>query len=196
MDYTVRCPHCRAIVTKLDTQLWPGTFLDQPLLCAMYVDKRLDGVQAVQTLSRLNRMIPGKDAPFVLDFVNDVENIYRAFKPYYDKTEIAGASDPSILSALKLELDQAQIYHWGEVEAFAQVFYKPIERQSPSDHAHMQRHLQPAVDRFKAIADEIKREEFREKLAGYVKVYAFLSQIVPYADADLEMLYSYGRFGI
>lgn len=170
------------------------TGFDQPLLCAMYVDKRLDGVQAVQTLSRLNRMIPGKEAPFVLDFVNDAENIYRAFKPYYDKAELEATSDPSMLNALKHELDRVQVYHWSEVEAFAQVFYKPMERQGAADHAHMQRHLQPAVDRFKAIADEPKREEFRRKLAGYVKVYAFLSQIVPYADRDLEMLYSYGRF--
>ena len=93
------------------------TGFDQPLLHTMYVDKRLDGVQAVQTLSRLNRMIPGKDAPFVLDFVNDAEDIFRAFKPYFDKTEIAKASDPSQLEGLKHELDQAQIYHWSEVEA-------------------------------------------------------------------------------
>ena len=170
------------------------TGFDQPLLCAMYVDKRLDGVQAVQTLSRLNRMIPGKDAPFVLDFVNDAENIYRAFKPYYDKTELAAASNPAMLDKLKHELDQVQVYHWSEVEAFAQVFYKPLERQGAADHAHMQRHLQPAVDRFKAIAEEAKREEFRAKLSGYVNVYAFLSQIVPYADPELESLYSYGRF--
>lgn len=170
------------------------TGFDQPLLCAMYVDKRLDNVQAVQTLSRLNRMIPGKDAPFVLDFVNDAENIYRAFKPYYDRTELAEASEPSKLDVLKHELDQAQVYHWSEVQAFSQVFYKPTERQGPADHAHMQRHLQPAVDRFKAIKDEEKRQEFREKLAGYVSVYAFLSQIIPYGDPDLEMLYSYGRF--
>lgn len=170
------------------------TGFDQPLLHTMYVDKRLDGVQAVQTLSRLNRMIPGKDAPFVLDFVNDAENIFRAFKPYYDKTELAEASDPSKLETLKHELDQAQVYHWSEVEAFAQIFYKPAERQGAADHAHMQRHLQPAVDRFKAISDETKRQEFREKLAGYVQVYAFLSQIIPYADPDLEMLYSFGRF--
>ena len=170
------------------------TGFDQPLLCAMYVDKRLDGVQAVQALSRLNRMIPGKDAPFVLDFVNDAEDIFRAFKPYYDKTELAEPSDPSNLEAFKHELDQQQVYHWSEVEAFAQVFYKPTERQGAADHAHMQRHLQPAVDRFNAIDDEERRQAFRDKLAGYVRVYAFLSQIVPYADPDLEMLYSYGRF--
>ena len=170
------------------------TGYDQPLLHTMYVDKRLDGVQAVQTLSRLNRMIPGKDAPFVLDFVNDAENIYRAFKPYFDATGLEDASDPVKLEALKHELDQAQVYHWSEVEAFARIFYKPEEKQNATDHAQMQRHLQPAVDRFKAIEKEDKRQEFREKLGGYVKVYGFLSQIIPYADPDLEMLYSYGRF--
>ena len=170
------------------------TGFDQPLLCAMYVDKRLDGVQAVQTLSRLNRMFPGKNAPFVLDFVNDAENIFRAFKPYYDKTELAEPSDPSSLEALKHELDHEQVYHWSEVKAFAQVFYKPTERQSAADHAHMQQHLQPGVDRFKAIDNEERRQAFHDKLAGYVRVYAFLSQIVPYADTDLEILYSYGRF--
>jgi type I restriction enzyme R subunit len=170
------------------------TGFDQPLLHTMYVDKRLDGVQAVQTLSRLNRMIPGKDEPFVLDFVNDAENIYRAFKPYYDKTGLREPSDPAQLETLKHELDQEQVYYWGEVEAFAKIFYKPVEKQSPADHAQMQRHLQPAVERFKAIDEEDRRTEFREKLSGYVKVYAFLSQIIPYADAELEMLYSYGRF--
>jgi len=170
------------------------TGFDQPLLHTMYVDKRLDGVQAVQTLSRLNRMIPGKDAPFVLDFVNEVEDIFRAFKPYYDKTSLQQASDPLQLERLKHELDQVQVYHWSEVEAFAQVFYKPPERQSPADHAHMQRYLQPAVDRFKAIEDADRQQAFRDKLGGYVKMYAFLTQIIPYGDPELEMLYSYGRF--
>ena len=169
------------------------TGFDQPLLCAMYVDKRLDGVQAVQTLSRLNRMIPGKNAPFVLDFVNDADNIFRAFKPYYDKTELSETSDPARLEALKHELNQEQVYHWSEVEAFAQVFYKPPELQDATDHARMQRHLQPAVDRFTAMDDEERRQAFRDKLAGYVRVYAFLSQIIPYADPELEMLYNYGR---
>jgi len=169
------------------------TGFDQPLLCAMYVDKRLDGVQAVQTLSRLNRMIPGKDAPFVLDFVNEAANTYGAFKPYFDRTELAESSDPGMLESLKHELDEAQVYYWSEVEAFTQVFYKPAARQAPSDHAQMQRCIQPAVDRFRAIEEEEKKDAFREKLSGYVKLYAFLSQIAPYADSELEMLYSYGR---
>ena len=170
------------------------TGFDQPLLMAMYVDKRLDGVQAVQTLSRLNRMIPGKETPFVLDFVNESEDIYRAFKPYYDATSLQESSDPTQLEQLKYELDAFQVYHWNEVEAFARIFYRVPGKQNPADHAHLQRHLQPAVDRFKAMEDEEQRGEFRDKLSGYVKVYSFLSQIIPYGDPDLEMLYSFGRF--
>jgi len=170
------------------------TGFDQPLLHTMYVDKRLDGVQAVQTLSRLNRKIPGKDEPFVLDFVNPPEDIYRAFKPYFDATSLQETSDITKLEALKHELDQAQVYHWTEVEAFADIFYRAPAHQKAADHAAMQKQLQPAVDRFKAMPDEEKRTEFREKLNGYVRVYAFMSQIVPYADPDMERLYSYGRF--
>jgi len=170
------------------------TGFDQPLLCAMYVDKRLDGVQAVQTLSRLNRMTSGKEEPFVLDFVNKAEDIYRAFKPYYDATSLQESSDPQQLESLKHELDAAQIYHDSEIEAFARVFYKPIARQTAKDHAVMQLHLQPAVDRYKAIEDEEKRTEFHSKLSGYVNIYSFMSQIMPYVDPSLEMLYSFGRF--
>jgi type I restriction enzyme R subunit len=170
------------------------TGFDQPLLCAMYVDKRVDGVQAVQTLSRLNRMIPGKESPFVLDFVNEAEDIYRAFKPFYDATSLQENSDPQQLEKLKHELDGTQIYYWGEVEAFARTFYKPLALQRAQDHAEMNLHLQPAVDRFKVLEDEVKRSEFREKLKGYVSIYSFMSQIMPYVDPALEMLYSFGRF--
>lgn len=170
------------------------TGFDQPLLYTMYVDKRLDGVQAVQTLSRLNRMIPGKEAPFVLDFVNKAEDIYRAFKPYYDATSLHEASDAGQLEKLKHELDQLQVYHGSEVEAFARVFYKPTARQTPADHAAMERQLQPSVDRFEALPDEDQRVAFRDKLGSYVNLYAFLSQVIPYGDQDLEMLYTFGRF--
>jgi len=170
------------------------TGFDQPLLCAMYVDKRLDGVQAVQTLSRLNRMTAGKEDPFVLDFVNEADDIYRAFKPYYDATSLQESSDPQQLETLKHELDGAQIYHQSEIDAFARVFYKPVALQAAKDHAGLQLHLQPAVDRYKAMEDEEGRSEFRAKLGGYVSIYAFMSQIMPYADPALEKLYSFGRF--
>lgn len=168
------------------------TGFDQPLLCAMYVDKRLDGVQAVQTLSRLNRTYPGKEAPFILDFVNNAEDIYMAFKPYYDATEIQEISDPSHIETIKHELDAMQVYHWSEVEAFSQIFYLPVNKQNPSDHARMEKHIQPAIDRYRAL-DEVKKAAFYEKITAYVRFYSFISQIIPYADAELEMLYSFGR---
>lgn len=173
------------------------TGFDQPLLHTMYVDKRLSDVQAVQTLSRLNRMTPGKDAPFVLDFVNEPDEIYRAFKPYFDSTSLQEEADPQQLESLKHTLDQAQVYHWSEVEAFARIFYKPRERQSPTDHGHMRLHLAPAVDRFKALGLQEGGEEaqalFRDTLSSYTRLYTFLSQIMPYVDPELEKLHSYGR---
>ena len=168
------------------------TGFDQRLLQAMYVDKRLDGVQAVQTLSRLNRIAPGKAPPFVLDFVNDPENIRDAFAPYYDRTELLETSDPYRLEELKHELDSTQVYHHAEVEAFAQVFYLPQAKQRPGDHARMEAQLQPARDRFSAL-DEEEQTAFRDRLGAFVNLYAFLSQIIPYADADLERLSSFGR---
>ena len=168
------------------------TGFDQPLLQAMYVDKRLDGVQAVQTLSRLNRIAPGKAPPFVLDFVNDPENIRDAFAPYYNRTELLETSDPYRLEELKHELDGMQVYHHAEVEAFAQVFYLPQAKQRPGDHARMEAQLQPARDRFSAL-DEEEQTAFRDRLGAFVNLYAFLSQIIPYADADLERLSSFGR---
>jgi len=169
------------------------TGFDQPLLQTMYVDKRLAGVQAVQTLSRLNRRYPGKEPPFILDFVNDAAEIYAAFKPYYDATSLQEVSDPQQLETIKFELDEMQVYHKSEVDAFAAIFYKPITKHSIHDHARMEQHLQPAVDRFKGLDDEA-RELFRDKLRGYVSLYSFLSQIMPWTDPDHEKLYSFGRF--
>jgi len=168
------------------------TGFDQPLLCAMYVDKRLDGVQAVQTLSRLNRVYAGKEPPFVLDFVNNREDIFLAFKPYYNVTTLEEPADPGHLESLKHELNGMQVYQWSEVEAFCQIFYLPEYKQNPSDHARMSKHIQPAVDRFNALKDEDK-EKFYEKLTAYTRFYSFVSQIIPYSDRELEMLYGYGR---
>jgi type I restriction enzyme, R subunit len=168
------------------------TGFDQPLLQAMYVDKRLDGVQAVQTLSRLNRKIPGKEDTFVLDFVNEQEDIYGAFKPYFDATHLQEASDPARLEELKHQLDVAQVYYASEVQAFVKVFFKPANQQSPTDHAHLIGLTRPALDRFKALEDDA-RLEFRDAMSAFVTLYAFISQIVPYTDEDQEALYAYAR---
>ena len=168
------------------------TGFDQPLLQAMYVDKPLSGVHAVQTLSRLNRTAEGKENPFVLDFVNEPDDIAEAFTPYYDQTQLQDCTDPYHLDVLKHQLDESQVYHHAEVEAFAEVFYKPQNDQSASDHPQMQAALQPAVDRFGGL-DEDQQAEFGERLGAFVGLYAFVSQIIAYDDCELERLYSYGR---
>ena len=168
------------------------TGFDQPLLQAMYVDKRLDGVQAVQTLSRVNRVSPGKEAPFVLDFVNAPDDIRHAFAPYYDRTELLAASEPYHLEQLKHQLNVMQVYHMSEVEAFAKVFYLPIPRRQPGDHARLEACVQPARDRFQGL-DEDGKTAFRDRLSAFVNLYAFLSQIIPYGDSELERLSSFGR---
>ena len=168
------------------------TGFDQPLLQAMYVDKPLSGVHAVQTLSRLNRIAAGKQPPFVLDFVNSPADIAAAFAPYYGVTELRERSDPYQLDSLAHELGQAHVYEQGEIDEFAKVFYLPLHQQRPSDHARIEAIQQPAVDRFKAL-DEDAQHEFRDRLSAYVSLYTFLSQIIPYGDSDLERLYSYGR---
>ncbi|WP_419918878.1 type I restriction endonuclease subunit R [Candidatus Poriferisocius sp.] len=168
------------------------TGFDQPLLQAMYVDKRLDGVQAVQTLSRLNRIAAGKSPPFVLDFVNDPEDIRAAFEPYYDQTQLQDRSDPYQLDRLGHELDMARVYYRSEVEEFIRVFYRPSREQRPGDHAQLEAALQPACDRFDALDDD-RQSEFRDRLSAYVSLYAFLSQIIPYADGELERLYAFGK---
>ena len=168
------------------------TGFDQPLLQAMYVDKPLSGVHAVQTLSRLNRIAAGKQPPFVLDFVNSPADIAAAFAPYFDVAELREQSDPYQLDSLAYELNQANVYQQSEVDDFASVFYLPAHKQQPTDHARLEAALQPARDRFAAL-DEDPQEAFRDRLTNYVRLYTFLSQIIPYADCDLERLYSYGR---
>ena len=169
------------------------TGFDQPKLQAMYVDKRLDGVQAVQTLSRLNRTAHGKQDPFVLDFRNDPEDIAAAFAPYYDRTEIEKATDPYRLDQLRAELDDIGIYHQEEVNAFAKAYFSNRNLAHKRTHATLQAKLQPALQRYR-VADEGDATTFRDKLNVFYKLYAFLSQIIPYGDSELEKLSLFARF--
>ncbi len=171
------------------------TGFDQPLLHTMYVDKRLAGIQAVQTLSRLNRIHPLKDDTFVLDFVNDREEIREAFKTYYEGAEIGDAVEPARLYAIKGELDVAGIYLAEEVVRFSEVYFKPKQKQSPLDHQTMNAALDPAVSRFKARMDDDadEAELWRGKLQAFLNLYGFLSQVIPYQDSDLERLYVFLR---
>jgi type I restriction enzyme R subunit len=171
------------------------TGFDQPLLHTMYVDKRLDGIQAVQTLSRLNRIHPLKEDTFVLDFVNDREDIRAAFKQFYDGATLGDEAEAEQLYQLKSELDASGIYLQAEVERFCEVYYKPKQKQSVADHQAMNATLDPAVDRFKALRQdsEDEAESWRKKLVAFRNLYLFLSQVIPYQDSDLERLYTFLR---
>ncbi len=163
------------------------TGFDQPLLHTMYVDKRLSGVLAVQTLSRLNRTCRGKEDTFVLDFVNDADEILDSFKPYFRTATLMGVTDPNLVHELQIKLDAAQVYHTSEVEGFAKAFFDPKRKQG-SLHSF----LKPAADRFASL-DAEKQDGFRKDLGTFLRMYEFLSQIVPYEDPELEQRYSFGR---
>ena len=168
------------------------TGFDQPLLQTMYVVKRLAGVQAVQTLSRLNRIAPGKSRTFVLDFANEEDEIYRAFKPYYETTPVGENADPHRLSELQHRLLEWAIFTPADVADFAQVWYRSKRHHSVNDHGVMNAILDAVVQRFQDRKEE-EQEEFRGQLKAYRNLYAFLSQIIPYQDSDLEQLYAFVR---
>ncbi len=171
------------------------TGFDQPLLHTMYVDKRLAGIQAVQSLSRLNRTHPLKEDTFILDFVNKREEIHDAFKAYYEGATMGEEVDPARMYQIKGELDASGVYLNEEVIRFGEIYFKPKQRQSAGDHQAMNAVLDPAVDRFKALqdSDEENAELWRGKLYSFRNLYSFLSQIIPYQDSDLEKLYVFLR---
>ena len=168
------------------------TGFDQPLLQTMYVVKRLAGVQAVQTLSRLNRIAHGKSRTFVLDFANEEDDIYKAFKPYYEATPVGENADPYRLSELQHRLLGWAIFTPADVTEFAEVWYRAKRDHSATDHRLMNAVLDAAVDRFQDRKED-EQEEFRGQLTAYRNLYAFLSQIIPYQDTDLERLYAFVR---
>jgi type I restriction enzyme, R subunit len=171
------------------------TGFDQPLLHTMYVDRRLAGIQAVQTLSRLNRTHPLKEDTFVLDFVNDREEIREAFKQFYEGAEIGEEATPEQLYQLIADLDQAGIYLPEEVDRFCQIYFKPKQRQNAADHQTMNAALDPTVDRFVhcQTQDPDAAILWRNNLNAFRNLYAFLSQVIPYQDSDLEKRYVFLR---
>ncbi len=181
------------------------TGFDQPLLCGMYVDRRLAGIQAVQTLSRLNRAHPGKDTTYVLDFANSAEDILTAFKTYYDRAELESVTDPNLVLDLKAKLDGAGYYDAYEVDRVVKVLMNPKSTQGDLVGA-----IGPVADRLlkkfsAAKADKLAAEEagneagaktasdtmnalilFNGDMATFVRVYTFLSQIFDYGNTEVE----------
>jgi len=181
------------------------TGFDQPLLCAMYVDKRLAGIQAVQTLSRLNRCHPGKDTTYVLDFVNDTQEVLDAFKTYYETAELADVTDPNVVFNLKAKLDGTGHYDDFEVDRVVAVEMKATAKQSDLVAA-----LEPVVDRLhrryktaqealrtareskNSAAEEAAKGEldalllFQRDIGTFVRLYTYLSQIFDYGSTEVE----------
>ena len=153
----------------------------------MYVDKKLGGVNAVQTLSRLNRTLLGKTATMVLDFANEADEIKTAFEPYYETTLLSEATDPNLLYELQTRLAAFPVYAETDVNGFAKVYF---DAKAGQDRLYAV--LVPVVARFQALSEE-ERQDFRGQLTDYVRLYAFLAQVLPFADADLEKLYVFAR---
>lgn len=176
------------------------TGFDQPLLHTMFVDKKLSGVQAVQTLSRLNRTAKGKDDVFVLDFVNTEDNIKKAFKPYYDVTSLGDVPDEQKLETLATTLDGWQIYFENDIKEFTSVWFKGKNKLSKQDHSQLSSIMDLAIERYKQIgsADDIEQKQelqkqFKSQLQSYLNLYQFVSQIIPYVDSLHERRYTYLR---
>jgi len=163
------------------------TGYDQPLLHTMYVDKKLAGVKAVQTLSRLNRIHPGKTDTFVLDFANKAEEIQDAFGPFFEQST-ATPTDPNLLYTLQRAITDANVIHPDEQAAAIEALLSGGSAKQKVIYAN----LNPAVDRFTVLEDEAQ-DTFRHALKSYVRAYSFLAQVMPWTERDLESLYLYGR---
>jgi len=178
------------------------TGFDQPLLCGMYVDRRLAGIQAVQTLSRLNRSHPGKDTTYILDFVNSSEEVLKAFRQYYETAEIEAATDPNLIFDLRAKLDASGHYDQYEIDRLVTVELDPSATQGQliaalEPVAQRLLHLfKDAQERFKTTRDKVEKDEardemnalilFRNDMGGFVRIYTFLSQIFDYASSEIE----------
>jgi type I restriction enzyme R subunit len=164
------------------------TGFDQPLLHTMYVDKVLTGLNAVQTLSRLNRTRDNKEDTFVLDFRNETEDIQKAFAPWYERTE-AIPTDPNLLWDTHRTLMDSPVIDEDEIPA---AVAELLAGRGVPNHAKVYASLDPALSRYEEL-DREDQDEFREVLGRYVGLYGFIAQIVAFTDADLERDYVYAR---
>lgn len=170
------------------------TGFDQPLLHTMYVDKKLSGVKAVQTLSRLNRMCAGKEDTFVLDFANDRETIFNSFQPYYEVTTVTDETDINHLYDLKARLDSFQVYWQEEIDEFANVYFHPnTNLNNAKNQKYLYSFTDPSVERFKELETEEKQDEFKKSIRSWTNLYSFLAQIMPFVDAEFEKFYAFAK---
>ncbi|CEO35434.1 helicase [[Clostridium] sordellii] len=164
------------------------TGFDQPKLHTMFVDKKLSGVKAVQTLSRLNRTCPGKEDTFVLDFVNDTEDIRKSFEPYYESTELDGDIDPNELYTLSDAIYDYNVIDNEDVEKLVKVMYK--EKHTKRDINLVNSYLDNTINKIDKF-DKNEKSEFRGRCRKFINLYTFILQITHFEDTDLHKLYLY-----
>jgi type I restriction enzyme R subunit len=169
------------------------TGFDEPLLQTMYVDKPLSGVKAVQTLSRLNRTYPGKSDTFILDFVNEAEEIKKAFQPYYETTALENTTDPNLLYELKDTIDQSEIVTLEELDKIAKLIMKKNLEFSASEQGKIHSVLDKGVTRYQRLTTK-DQEIVRVGIVKYLRTYGFLLQIIDFADVDLHKMYLYVNY--
>ena len=163
------------------------TGFDEPLLQTMYVDKRLDGLQCVQSLSRLNRVATGKTDTLVLDFVNEPEQVREAFQDYYQTTTLPEETDPNQLYDLQSQLEGFNLYDDDTIDQFCRIFYG-----SNQPDEFLQTILDNVVEKWWGL-EMNKREEFRSTTQSYIRLYGYISQLITFTDVGLEKLYIFGR---
>jgi type I restriction enzyme R subunit len=169
------------------------TGFDQPLLHTMYVDKKLAGVKAVQTLSRVNRSYKGKTETFILDFVNSGEDIKKAFQDYYQATSIVEVTDPNTIYDIKGALDDFQVYRDTDIVNFSKIFFKKNKQQGNIDLAKLNGFIDPAVERYNRLDKDQDKENFKATLAKFIRLYAFLTHIINLGDTNLHKFYAYSK---
>ena len=169
------------------------TGFDQPLLHTMYVDKKLHGIKAVQTLSRINRTNTGKTDTFVIDFQNDIDEIYSAFKPYYEQTSLVDKTNQEYIINLYSMIMEFGIITQEDLDKFAEIFYKPESKQTDADHGRLYSITNPILTRF-IDAEEKIQDDFRVKIKKYIESYSFISQLIRYDDTNLEKMYAVLKF--
>ena len=167
------------------------TGFDEPLLHTMFVDKKLDGVKAVQTLSRLNRIYPGKEDTFILDFVNTAEEIQKAFVPFYEGTILKKETDPDIIYQMKQTLDQFGIYGEQEVENVSRLFYASTGKGT--DMGRLSGLLKPCADRFSTLSKE-EQSRFKSVLHRFNNAYSFITQVARMFDREMQAYSVFANF--
>lgn len=168
------------------------TGFDQPLLHTMYVDKKLSGVKAVQTLSRINRMCKGKTDTFVLDFVNEKEDIQKAFQDYYVSTSVSETTDPNVIYDIKHTLDDYMVYDEKQINDLCKIFFKLKKSDKQIDLGALNSFIDPSVEKYKNLKKE-DRLDFKNALNKYIRLYAFLTHIIMLEDSKLHKFYAFAK---